>query len=140
MGDDWKHGRGLGFGITHTKERDVVGHGGGFPGYFTATNVGVREGVGVIVYANSLVAEVYLGSTWSISDRIFDWVVPAINSARDGDEGEAIKPEWKPLEGSYHKYYMDSHVMFLDGQMVLMNPNVPNPKQSLAFLEPISGR
>ena len=139
VGDDWKHGRGLGFGITHTKERDVVGHGGGYPGYFTATNVSVREGVGVIVYANSLGAEVYPGSTWSISDRIFDWVVPAINSARDGDKGEAIKPEWKPLEGSYHMYYMDSHVMFLDGQMVLMNPNVPNPKQSLAFLEPISG-
>ena len=81
--------------------------------------MGVREGVGVIVYANSLVAEVYPGSTWSISDRIFDWAVPAINSARDGDEGEAIKPEWKPLEGSCRMYYMDSHVMFLDGQSVL---------------------
>ena len=35
--------------------------------------------------------------------------------------------------------YWDSHVMFLDGEMVLLNPNGPNPKQSITQLEQVSG-
>ena len=139
IGDNWKHGRGLGFGVTYTEDRDLVGHGGLYPGYRTSTNVSVREGVGVIVFGNSLDVDVYPGSTWSISDRIFEWIIPAMKKARDGDKGESVKPDWKSLIGSYRMRYWDSHVMFLDGEMVLLNPNAPNPKQSITPLEHVSG-
>ena len=135
---DWKHGRGLGFGVVHTSERDLIGHGGGYPGYRTATNISSRENIGVIVFANSLDSEVYPGSSWSITDRIFDWVVPAINGAKEVKEAQDIKPEWKPLVGTYRMVWQDSHVMFLDGQMCLLNPNSPNPKKSITLLERIS--
>ena len=135
---DWKHGRGLGFGVVHTSERDLIGHSGGYPGYRTATNISSRENIGVIVFANSLDSEVYPGSSWSITDRIFDWVVPAINGAKEVKEAQDIKPEWKPLVGTYRMVWQDSHVMFLDGQMCLLNPNSPNPKKSITLLEYIS--
>ena len=135
---DWKHGRGLGFGVVHTSERDLIGHGGGYPGYRTATNISSREDIGVIVFANSLDSEVYPGSSWSITDRIFDWVVPAINKAKEVKEAQDIKLEWKPLVGTYRMVWQDSHVMFLDGQMCLLNPNSPNPKKSITLLESIS--
>ena len=139
VGDDWKNGRGLGFGITHTKERDLVGHGGLYPGYVTATNISTREGVGVIIFANSLDANVYPGTTWSISDRIFEWVIPAIKKAKDGDKGESVNPGWEHLIGSYRMRYWDSHVMYLDEQMVLLNPNTPDPKKTITNLEPVKG-
>ena len=93
----------------------------------------------MIVFGNSLDVDVYPGSAWSISDRIFDWIIPAMKKARDGDKGESVKPDWKSLIGSYRMRYWDSHVMFLDGEMVLLNPNAPNPKQSITPLEHVSG-
>ena len=33
----------------------------------------------------------------------------------------------------------DSHILFLDGAMAIINPNTPNPKKSLIPLEHISG-
>ena len=136
---DWKHGRGLGFGIVHTIERELIGHGGGYPGYRTATNISSREDIGVIVFANSLDSEVYIGSPRSITDRIFDWIVPAINEAKEGKEGLQIRPEWKALVGTYQMPWQDNHIMFLDGTMSLIDPNTPNPKKTLNPLEHISG-
>ena len=136
---DWKHGRGLGFAIFHTNERELIGHGGGYPGYKTVTNISSREDIGVIVFANSLDSEVYIGSPRSITDRIFDWIVPAIHEVEEGKEGLQIRPEWKTLVGTYRMPWQDSHIMFLDGTMSLIDPNTPNPKKTLNPLEHISG-
>ena len=35
--------------------------------------------------------------------------------------------------------YWDSHVMYLDEQMVLLNPNTPDPKKTITNLEPVKG-
>ena len=135
---DWKNGRGLGFGIVHTQDRDLIGHGGGYPGYRTGTQISSKEDIGVIVFTNSLDAEPYPGSTWSINDRIFEWVVPAITEAAEGRQEKRIEPEWQKLVGSFRSIIADTHILFLDGKMSMVNLNVPNPKQSVMTLEPVS--
>ena len=47
LNESWTSGRGLGFGITHTEERDLVGHGGSYPGYRTNTMLSPKERIGV---------------------------------------------------------------------------------------------
>lgn len=122
----------------HTEDRDLIGHGGGYPGYRTCTTISSKENVGVIVFANSLDAEVYPGSTWSITDRIFEWVAPAITKALTNDDQPTMKPEWESLVGSYRSIWTDAHVLFLDGKMSLINPNLPDPKESVLTLDPIA--
>lgn len=50
-GDDEHYG--LGFGIHHIGERRVVGHGGGFPGFITATRIDPEEGLVVVALTNA---------------------------------------------------------------------------------------
>jgi CubicO group peptidase (beta-lactamase class C family) len=40
---DWDRAWGLGFEIFHTEGRDLIGHGGGYPGYRTATHISPEE-------------------------------------------------------------------------------------------------
>jgi len=113
--------------------------GGAVPGYRTATHISSREDIGVIVFGNSLDTEVYPGSAWSITDRIFDWVVPAIMEAREGKERQGIQPGWGALVGTYRMIWGDAHILFLEGKMCMVNPNSPDPKRSVTTLEPIAG-
>ena len=48
LNESWTSGRGLGFGITHTEARDLVGHGGGYPGNRTNTMLSPKEKIGVV--------------------------------------------------------------------------------------------
>jgi CubicO group peptidase (beta-lactamase class C family) len=128
---DWKSGWGIGFGITHTADRDLIGHGGGYPGYLTSTRISPKERVGVIVFTNSLDGEPQL-----ISDRIFDWVAPAIVNAVE--DGGALQPDsgWRKFEGTYRNIWGDSHVLALDGRLAMINPRLANPKPDAFTLEP----
>ena len=135
---DWQSGRGLGFGIVHTDERDLIGHGGGYPGYMTGTQISSQENIGVIVFANSIDARPYPGARWSIIDRVFEWIVPAITEASQGKEKESIRPEWKNLVGTYRSIWSDTHILFLDGKMSMVDPNSLDPKKAVVTLEPVA--
>lgn len=128
---DWKSGWGIGFGIEHSDDRDLIGHGGGYPGYLTSTRISPTERVGVIVFTNSLD-----GQPQMISDRVFDWVAPAIVRAA-GEAGTAPEPEWSGYEGTYRALWSDSQVQFVDGKLRLFSPRSPNPKTEWMTLEPV---
>ena len=130
---DWKSGWGIGFGIEHTDDRDLVGHGGGYPGYLTSTRISPQERVGVIVFTNSLD-----GQPQAISDRVFDWVAPAVVRAADGKPGAAPEPGWNGYEGTYRALWSDTQVQFVDGKLRLFSPRSPNPKTEWVTLEPTS--
>jgi CubicO group peptidase (beta-lactamase class C family) len=128
---DWKSGWGIGFGITHTDERDLIGHGGGYPGYLTSTLISPQERVGVIVFTNSLDSQ-----PQTVSERVFDWVAPAIVRAAKGESGEAPDPQWASYEGVYRALWSDTQVTVVDGKLRLFSPRLPNPKTDWMTLEP----
>jgi hypothetical protein len=129
---DWKSGWGIGFGITHTGERDLIGHGGGYPGYLTSTRISPKEKVGVIVFTNSLDSEPQL-----ISDRAFEWVAPAIAAAIENGDGRPPEPAWRKFEGTYRNIWGDSHVLTLEGELTMIDPTLSNPKTDAFTLEPV---
>jgi CubicO group peptidase (beta-lactamase class C family) len=130
---DWKSGWGIGFSITHTDERDLIGHGGGYPGYLTNTRLSPQEKIGVIVFTNSLDGEPHM-----ISDRIFEWVAPALARAAAGKDADAPDPGWRKFEGTYRSIWGDSHVLTLDGKLMMISPTLANPKADAFTLEPVS--
>ena len=127
----WKSGWGIGFGIEHREDRDLIGHGGGYPGYLTSTRISPEEKVGVIVFTNSLDGQPQL-----IADRVFDWVAPAIVRAASGDPGSAPDPAWSNYEGAYRALWGDSSVVAVDGKLRLIAPRLANPKDEWMTLEP----
>lgn len=128
---DWNSGWGLGFGISHLKDRDLIGHSGGYPGYLTNTRISPKEKIGVTVLTNSL------GSNpVDITMRIFDWIAPAIKKAVAGEGGKPADESWAKLEGTYRNPWGDSHVLFLDGKLTLIDPTLYNPKPSAFELDP----
>jgi hypothetical protein len=135
----WQIGLGLGFFILHRTERDLIGHIGIYPGYLTATFLSPTEKIGVIVLTNALDAQPHPEQPWSITDRIFEWIAPAITKAVKGETGPTQPdPKWRQFEGTYRSIWADTHVMFLDGKLSMIDPTLPNPKPTALTLEPVS--
>ncbi len=132
---DWKSGWGLGFGIEHLADRDLIGHSGGYPGYVTRTLISPKEKIGVVVFTNALDGEPFM-----ISERIFEWLAPAIKSAVKGEKAAEADPAWAVFEGTYRERWSDMHVLFLDGKLQMVYPAEPNPKENAYTLEPDGGR
>jgi len=128
---DWQSGWGLGFSIVHKKDRDLIGHGGGYPGYLTRTLISPKEKIGVVVFTNALD-----GEPVTISERIFEWLAPAIKTAVSGEEATEPDPDWAKFEGTYRERWADTHVLFLDGELKLVYPTVPDPKEEAFTLQP----
>ena len=135
---DWDRSWGLGFGIFHREARDLIGHTGGYPGHRTSTHISPSEKVGVIVFANALDAEPHPGDLRSITDRIFEWVAPAISSAAQGETAEPPDAGWSRFEGTYRSHWGNVHVLALDGKLTMIDPVLGNPKAAALTLEPVS--
>ena len=134
----WTNGWGLGFDIVHTPDRDLVGHGGLYPGYQSATYISLAEKVGVIVLANSLDAHPYVGLPNSITQRIFEWIAPAISRAVHRDSLTSPNAAWSPYVGLYRHLYQDFLVLELEGKLSLLDPTALDPKQAPLTLVPVA--
>jgi CubicO group peptidase (beta-lactamase class C family) len=134
---EWKSGWGLGFNILRDGDQTRVGHGGAFPGYLTATYICPDEKIGVVAFSNSLDAQPYPGQTFSLVDRAFDWVGSAITEAIKEGPAEELQERWNRLEGTYRSHWADMHVLELDGKLVLIDPTLPDPKETAGKLEPV---
>ncbi|MDP2643450.1 MAG: serine hydrolase domain-containing protein, partial [Desulfobacterales bacterium] len=131
-------GRGLGFDVLGTKDRQLIGHGGGYPGYQTAAYISPKEKLGVIVFANSLDTNPYPGTPLSITDRIFSWIAPAVGKARKGRDVPEAPLAWKRLQGVYRSLWSDIHILPLEGKLMLIDPTIPEPKSAAMTLEPFT--
>ncbi len=128
---DWQSGWGLGFGIAHTRERDIAFHGGWLPGYRSHFAVSPAEKVGVIVMQN------IDDATTVVVDRVFEWLVPAILKAAL-PIGTAAQPDpsWGRFVGRYRAWTGDSQVLIHQGRLVLINPVNADPTATLITLLP----
>ena len=135
MWPEWNAGSGLGFHILNQPHGVLIGHDGLYAGYKTATYIDVERKIGVVVLTNAMDAEPWPGQPGSITDRIFEWVGPAVESALS-DAAAPVPEAWSALTGTYRSVLMDLHVLPLDGKLTVVDPTAPNPRQFALTLEP----
>ena len=130
---DWDGGRGIGFGITHTDERDLVGHGGSYPGYRTNTMLSPKESIGVVAFTNG-----GDGNPGRYVRKAFDWVAPAItNVVRADEKPKQADPKWNRYVGTYRSRGGDRTVLIIDEELVVLSPMSEDPTSSKGVLVPV---
>lgn len=131
--EDWQSGWGLGFSITHTRDRDLVGHGGSYPGYRTQTAFSPKEKLGVVVFTNG-----DDGNPNRYLRRAFEWVAPALGRALKKEAPvPAPDPLWAKYVGGYRSRGGDSKVVVVDGQLWLIAPMEEDPVETKSVLVPL---
>ena len=128
---DWKSGWGLGFSVRHTEDRDLIGHGGSYPGYRTQTLLSPKEKVGVVVFTNG-----GDGNPGRFVEKAFEWVAPPLVEAAEVEEIEIFEPDWEKYLGTYRNRWGDTTVARLADELVLFSPLSENPDRSKGVLEP----
>lgn len=126
---DWRSGWGLGFSVRHTEDRDLIGHGGSYPGYRTQTLLSPEEKVGVVVFTNG-----GDGNPGRFVEKAFEWVAPHL--AEEEKEAVAFSPEWDIYLGLYRNRWGDTSVLRLEEELVLLSPLSENPDRSKGVLQP----
>jgi CubicO group peptidase (beta-lactamase class C family) len=130
---DWKMGWGLGFSISRQRNATWVGHGGAVLGYRTLVRFVPEKKVGVIVLGNADDTMPY-----QFADKLLDWVGPY---AYQPAGASAAKPKsWESYLGRFRNVWRDVQSVVLNGQLALMDPTMPDPLPSVAYLQPVSGR
>ncbi len=94
---DWKTTWGLGFEVSHEKDRTFVGHSGGCPGYYTHIRLEPKTKIAVIVLTNAIGSEVEFYTA-----KAFDLIRPAVEKALE-EPGKA--PQRDPALDRYPGVY-----------------------------------
>ncbi len=123
----WDSGWGLGFSVRHTEDRDLIGHGGSYPGYRTQTQLSPEEKVGVVVFTNG-----GDGNPGRYVDKAFEWVAPHL--AKEEEKTVTYDPDWDIYLGTYRNRWGDTSVLRLEDELVIFSPLSENPDRSKGVL------
>ena len=123
----WDSGWGLGFSVRHTEDRDLIGHGGSYPGYRTQTQLSPEEDVGVVVFTNA-----GDGNPGRFLEKAFEWVAPHL--AKEEEEAVTYDPDWDIYVGTYRNRWGDTSVLRLEDELVIFSPLSENPDRSKGTL------
>ena len=123
----WDSGWGLGFSVRHTEDRDLIGHGGSYPGYRTQTQLSPEEKIGVVVFTNA-----GDGNPGRFLDKAFEWVAAPL--AKEEAETVTYDPDWDIYLGTYRNRWGDTSVLRLEDELVIFSPLSENPDRSKGTL------
>ena len=123
----WDSGWGLGFSVRHTEDRDLIGHGGSYPGYRTQTQLSPEEKIGVVVFTNA-----GDGNPGRFLDKAFEWVAAPL--AKEEAETVTYDPDWDIYVGTYRNRWGDTSVLRLEDELVIFSPLSENPDRSKGTL------
>ena len=130
----WKLGWGLGFNIIRERDVTYVGHGGSVQGYRTRLLLCPADKTAVIVLTNADDCDPLL-----YADRAFRWVAPAIVKRAVPEPKPATPdPGWHRYIGRYRDAWSDRQVMIHNGKLVIIDPTLLHPMESLATLTPVA--
>ena len=135
----WLWGWGLGYEIYHREERDIIGHSGLLGGYSSAFYLSMDEKAAIIVLTNAVYRNIYPGSSYSIIDKAFEWIAPALGKASESkEEIEKTISQWDSYTGKYRSWWIDIHIINSNGELLLIYPNHSDPKASMLKLLPVA--
>ena len=121
----WGFGWGLGF-YVYREHGGLLGHGGRTPGHLTDFTISATDKIGVIAMANADDIHIYTYQPDGVSNRIFQWVVPAIREAtKDEPDPPVADPAWDKYVGKYEDWALRIEVAIDGGRLVLFKPSNP---------------
>ena len=132
--NNWQSGTGLGFDVDRISDKTWIGHGGGYLGNTTQTQIQLDDKVGVIVLTNT-----HDSNVGAIARQLIVTVGAAV--AKAGAPKPAVvawDPSWARFAGLYRGRWEDLQVVLLNQKLVLVAPNGPNV-DSPDTLEPLGG-
>jgi D-alanyl-D-alanine carboxypeptidase len=133
--NNWQSGTGLGFDMRRIGDKTYVGHGGGYLGNTTQTQIQLNDKIGVIVLTNTNDSNV-----GDIARQLIVTVGAAVAKAGKPKDVAAVAwdPAWERFAGLYREAWGDQQIVVLNKKLVLITPNganVDNP----TTLEPLGG-
>ena len=130
--NDWTRGQGIGFSVRRIDDKLYVGHGGGYPGYTTNTNIQLDSKVGVIVLTNTNDS-----NPGQIARQLMSTVGEAVAAVTKPEpDVVAWDPAWERFAGVYRSRGGETRVLVMNKRLVTMNPwatSIGDPTE----LEPI---
>ncbi|MEW6321971.1 MAG: serine hydrolase domain-containing protein [Acidobacteriota bacterium] len=132
--NNWSRGSGIGFAVSRERDRVLVGHGGGYPGYTTQTLIDLTDKVGVIVLTNAGDANPS-GMAAELMQSVGDAAARAM-AAKPATV--AWDPSWSRFAGLYRSVGSDQHVVELHERLVIITPSATTLDNPIR-LEPLGG-
>jgi D-alanyl-D-alanine carboxypeptidase len=130
---DWSSGQGLGFGIRHVGTEVRVGKDGVAPGYKSLMEWVPAQKYGVIVLINGYDAE----TTYYMNEAL-SMLGPVITQATAKSKPAPVAaPEWSKYVGTYTWKNVDSEIMIVNGELVVISPESATPWESRIRLAPV---
>lgn len=131
---NWMSGTGLGFDMRRIGDKTYVGHGGGYLGNTTQTQIQLDDKIGVIVLTNTNDSNV-----GDIARQLIVTVGAAVAKAGKPKEvAVAWDAAWERFAGLYRGRWSDQQVVLLNKKLVLVTPNGANV-DTPTTLEPLGG-
>ena len=120
----------LGFNIQRLNGKTYIGHGGSVPGYRTNLMISLEDKVAVIVFTNS-----GDGEPVKYVEKAFKWVAPDL-----APEPEKPAPEdWSRYTGKFRSRWGDTEVLDYKGELIMINPQLPDPLAEYTRLRHLEG-
>ncbi|MEV0803564.1 serine hydrolase [Kribbella sp. NPDC050281] len=122
--DDWPR-YGLGLDIAKTGDRQLFGHGGGYPGHITQSMVDGSAGIAVSVLTNSID-----GPAGQLAGGFFRLLDLAESKDRPADPADLAR-----FTGRYANVWGVSDIVLLGGRLYALDPAQGNPADRPIVLE-----
>lgn len=129
-GED-KDGYGLGFELYKIEKRQIVNHGGGFPGFITNISLDIDNDIGVIVLANT---------NYGMVGNIASGILSMVYKLKDGKNkycGNKNISQSEKYEGVYRERWLDRVVVSLGGNLLSFASNVDSPIRYGTVFQPV---
>jgi CubicO group peptidase (beta-lactamase class C family) len=131
--ENWRGGNGWGFSISHREDRDLIGHGGSYPGNRTTTQLSPTENVGVVVFTNG-----GDGNPGRYLNKAFEWIAPAIvRATAQPAVPAAADPSWTQYVGMYRSRGGERQVIVLNEELMVISPRSDDPMSGKSTLRPV---
>jgi D-alanyl-D-alanine carboxypeptidase len=127
-GDEGSYG--LGFAVSYSHRKKIVGHGGGFPGFITRVSLNVDDDIGVIVLTNANDSPAGF-----IAEGIHDMIHRLSDPSRDYFKGRRITGASR-FEGAYRSRWSDEIVVSTGPNLVAFSPQTNAPLREGTLLRP----
>jgi len=130
---DWQAGWGWGFRVMRQSGKTTIGHGGAVRGYRTLLHLRPADKIAVIALTNA-----DDGNPLMFVEKAFQWVAPAILKAVKPETKPEAQPDWLRYVGKYRNGWGDLQVLILNGELVAIDPSLPDPTYAVTKLIPVA--
>jgi hypothetical protein len=125
---------GIGCDIWKVGERQIVGHGGGYPGFITRIGLDTAEKIGVVVLTNALDT---LAVT--LTNGIFSTIQHFMRQGTNRRASRKRSPNFSRYEGRFLSRWGDTFVVNTGRQLVAFAPQSDKPMDDSVILEHTRG-